>query len=266
MKKILKTLFAAASLAFCIGTANASTFKTVQIATAAALVPTTTGYHMVVDSGTITVLNTSTFTASKILGVTQNLSSSTYSGTNDFKNGISVTTPTVAQPMFEVAKTSADFTMNGSSRVVITPSQTWIKGVTDASDASAGGYGEYISSSAVGAVNFPASTVIGDLRAIPLTAGDWDITCGYYALLNGATLTNVIFALSSTPGNSSSGWNEGITRFDIVVPTTNNPASGSMPPLRVSLTTLTTYYLKFDATYTGGPPQALGKIQARRVR
>lgn len=39
-------------------------FKTVQVSTNPALIPTTTGYHMVVDSGTVRQLNTSTFTAS----------------------------------------------------------------------------------------------------------------------------------------------------------------------------------------------------------
>jgi hypothetical protein len=129
-------------------------------------------------------------------------------------------------------------------------------------NAAAGKVGEYSSVTQAAFVNFPATTVWGDLSSgLSLTAGDWDVT-GYVTYsLNGATSNAWRMGISTTTGNVQPAF---VT--ENFPATTDANITGWMPGLRISLSGTTTVYLKFEAEYTAGTPRAYGAYWARRVR
>ena len=142
-----------------------------------------------------------------------------------------------------------------------------IVGTATNDNASAGNVGQYVES-VVSNTNFPASGTIGDLTSISLTAGDWDISVFGDALKQGATLPAVLIGVSSTSGNSTTGLVSGSNRWEISNAVTINleQMDGVIPPYRVSLSGTTTYYFKYQATYTVATPTLRGRLSARRVR
>jgi len=126
--------------------------------------------------------------------------------------------------------------------------------------------GEYISSYISTPTNFPATTVIGDLTSITLTAGDWDISL-IMDVTGNATGTEAGCWISTTSGNSSTGQNVGDnTATTPTLSTAAADASLVVPSWRASISSTTTYYFKYQAVYSIGTPQARGRISARRVR
>lgn len=136
-------------------------------------------------------------------------------------------------------------------------------GVTAGSNACTGCIEEYISSTTV-LVNFPATTQFGDLVAITLTAGDWDVSA--FVDTRGSTPTNIQAGISTTAGNSSTGLVYGSNLMGLLSASTTSDNSGSLPNYRVNITVNTTYYLKVEATYGIGTPTIAGTLSARRRR
>jgi hypothetical protein len=141
-----------------------------------------------------------------------------------------------------------------------------IKGTTTNNSAASGFVGEYIES-VVSTTNFPSTTVMGDLTSISLTAGDWDVTAIIDTFRNGATWLDIEGGITSTSGNSSTGRVIGSNWWEIAGTLSSiDYISGSVPSYRVSVSTTTTYYLKYIAVYTVATPTARGRLSARRVR
>lgn len=155
-----------------------------------------------------------------------------------------------------------------TNNIVFNPTTKGIKGTTTNNNAAALNVGEYVESIA-SATNAPTSTQYGDLTSISLTAGDWDVTAGIFWTVNGATWSQYGHGISITSGNSPTGLNTG-ENFS------NNTSTGSatvpasvtkfVSSYRMSLSGTTTVYLKYISNYTAGPPQAQGRLSARRVR
>jgi hypothetical protein len=143
------------------------------------------------------------------------------------------------------------------------------KGTTTNNSAASGYIGEYIES-VVGVISAPTSTQYGDLTSISLTAGDWDVTAVTMFNSNGATWSACGNGISVTSGNSGTGLVLGSNRLGsnfASSSTTPIAQSSVIPSYRMSLSSTTTVYLKFTATYSAGTPQTYGgRISARRVR
>jgi hypothetical protein len=129
-----------------------------------------------------------------------------------------------------------------------------IKGVSDASNASAGIVGQLITSAAT--VNINTSATAQDVTSISLTAGDWDIygSIGFTASVAFSQLfawTSLISAnLSATSGgNIATGFYAFPTSY-----------------IRVNVAATTTVYLSGYATFASGTASMTGSIFARRVR
>jgi hypothetical protein len=156
-----------------------------------------------------------------------------------------------------------------SGAITFSPTTTGSIGTTTNDNASSGVVGEAVRSQ-VGFTNFPATNNWGDLTSISLTAGDWDVSILAILSTNTATGgTDWRCGISSTTGNSGTGLTLGDNQAEhtAVLPSGGNAADSlSIPNFRVSLSGTTTYYLKYLALYTGGVPQAAGRISARRVR
>jgi hypothetical protein len=127
--------------------------------------------------------------------------------------------------------------------------------------------GEYVkSTTATGtAVSFPATGAYGDICSIALSAGDWDVTGVAVFHLNGATMTGIGMGISVNAGNIPAGLVEGDSSLNLP-PAPTSDESGTLPAVRISLASPGNAYLKFIGLYSGGPPQAYGRISARRVR
>ena len=144
-------------------------------------------------------------------------------------------------------------------------------GVTNGSDAGAGVVGQFVSSCAATLGVFAASTQFDDPVQILLTPGDWDVTARMDFSQQGSTYTSMNLGISSTTGNSSAGLTLGDTRLNVgfanaVWETLPSNFALTLPNIRASLTTNTTYYLKAASTYSAGTPQRRGCIEGRRRR
>lgn len=182
--------------------------------------------------------------------------------------GFNVSSGTIGTQLTVSTITGVSGTMSGFNTITVTTiTPTHVVGTTTNDNATVGTYGEYVSSTTSGVSSFPTNGNYGDLLSISLTAGDWDVTGTIQAQINGATWTNALIAISTTTGNSSAGITEGVNGFR---PDTTNITSNALlaiPAVRESLSTTTTIYLKYRSSYSaGGPPQAIGRISARRVR
>jgi len=140
---------------------------------------------------------------------------------------------------------------------------------TATNDSTAAGYiGEYADST-VGNTSVPTSSQYGDLTSISLTAGDWDIWILGFLTSAGATWSEAIVGLGTVTGNDGTGLSAGSTQAQFnhaASSTTVTELSLTMPPIRISLASTTTKYLKMLLTYTGGAALFKGRISARRVR
>lgn len=114
--------------------------------------------------------------------------------------------------------------------------------------------------------NYPATTAWGDLVSVSLTPGYWKLSGAIRSLRNSATQAadSYSIGISSTSGNSTTGLTNGLNRFDMGADAGLN-AQGelSVPAYFVTVTTTTTFYLKYMTTYSaGGPPTASGYLLA----
>jgi hypothetical protein len=164
--------------------------------------------------------------------------------------------------MYYVVGSGLRIAQNNKDMIDLTGSNASMRGTPNADSAAAGWIGEYVESG-VGTTNFPASGTTGDLTSVSLSAGDWDVTvCVYVTGYNGLAFTEI--GVSSTSGNSLAGLTPG-TNVAISGPAGNYLTTG-VSNFRVNISTTTTYYLKYYASYTGTTPTAQGRISARRVR
>ncbi len=142
-----------------------------------------------------------------------------------------------------------------------------IPGTTTNDDAPAGAYGEEVESG-IGNTALATSGIWQNLTSIgPLGSGDWRLSglLGF-GLNTAGTLTSCAGAISAFSGNTItdqvSGKNEGAT----LPPTAITDTSVAIPRWRVKLTTPTTFYLKAQAVFGSGNPNAYGTIVAERPR
>lgn len=121
----------------------------------------------------------------------------------------------------------------------------------------------YTVSSVIGSdTNYPTANQYGDLTSISVPAGIWDISVVFAHKLNGATVTQALFGIGTASGNNGANLADGNTQIELI-PNVNNGAS--IPTYRVTLSSTTTYYLKYLANYSVATPRALGRISAVRV-
>lgn len=169
--------------------------------------------------------------------------------------------------MYEISDTLG-LVANGVVGIQVTATQGQaILGTTTNNNATAGNVGEYVTST-FGPINLPASSVIGDATSIVLTAGDWDINVvGEYNIGTATGYTRSFLAVTTTPGNSGTGFVSGDTIALLNIPPTSvDPITVTLPGVRASIAATTTYYFKMQATYSTGQPTLYGRISARRVR
>jgi|SRR5579859_7734166 len=142
-----------------------------------------------------------------------------------------------------------------------------IVGVTDASNATAGNVGEYVVSQITSNTSWaPASTVIGNLTSISLTAGDWDVSGSvFWAAVAGSGTWTQLEAGTTTTSSTALPINIYLGQTGQSTAAAINVAY-LVPTQRINVTTTTTVYLNGAATYTSGTMAYQCQLRARRVR
>lgn len=161
----------------------------------------------------------------------------------------------------------------GNTKVVdMTTAGVAVYGTTTNNNASAGFIGE-IFSNASNVADAPATGVWADVDSLALTAGDWDVYGAVTHIRNTATWTQTRTGLGTTSGDNApnlglgalSGILDGISDF-ATSSSTPNQFMTTLLPVRVSIASTTTVYLKVRHVYSAGQSQRAGAIWARRAR
>lgn len=132
--------------------------------------------------------------------------------------------------------------------------------------ASAGNVGQFVTSFvAEGSAVSMSTGVNTNITSISLTAGDWDVSgmllyVGTASGISGYT----ICATSTTGGVGTLGQNKNSLAFAGSIASAESGIT--LPPIRVSLASTTTYYLVGSIGFSGGTATTFGSISARRVR
>lgn len=253
MKTLIRNILLAGAMGLAAATAHAfNPVRYVQISTNA--VSQQSGSYNV-SGGTVTTLNI-TGTGSFLGVITATNTSNTFQSANSTFTTLNATT----------------IKNSGTTGISLAPTGVGILGTTTNDNATAGNYGEFISSKTAAATNISTGVVV-DLLSIPLTTGDWDLTGSVEWVRNGATLTSgaldYLIGYSVTSGNSTAGLSFPDTRFDMnnVFPTTFSTAHMVIPRSRISINASTTYYFKGAVgDSSAGTQQYQAIMTARRVR
>lgn len=264
MKRLLTSLFI-------IGAFVKTCFSATQI-----YIPSTSTYHNYViniETGTIVQLNSSTATLTKATITNEFLTRSTATFIN--VSNTFVTNLATGTTITFSSGTISNFTASGSTMTRLNVQRldpsgnstgVAVKGTNTNTNPISGDYGEVVSSAVTTATNFPGTGTIGDLAQITITAGDWLVWAQIDAQANGATVTQISAGFSTTSGNSATGFTAGTTRLDNPPATGTTNSSVSVGPIRESLNSTTTFYLKYTSNFSVATPQAEGNIIALRIR
>lgn len=212
-------------------------------------------------------VTTNFITFSSVTGVNTNNSTTTYTGSNFFRNGIVVSTPGSAN-MFQVGTSSVSFDINGSSRVVINQTGVQIVGTNTNDNGCPSCYGAYVSSISANSVVGGTTGQFKNFISISVSSGDWDVTGTLNVSTNGAIISVYGIALSIFPDNTTTDSVDGDNTFNTSV--ANNTMTIfwlTAPNYRLSTSVPVTVFLKGRFDYSGGPPNMIkGRISARKPR
>lgn len=139
------------------------------------------------------------------------------------------------------------------------------RGTSTNDNAAAGWIGEYVSSTT--ATNTPSTgnNQYFDLGAVVLSPGDWDLS-GVCMFDPNASESYIECGIGTASGNSGSGLTNGDTNLQSLPVSAGIAQSLTLPGVRKSIASSTTYYLKAHIGYSGTTPTATGRLSARRVR
>jgi hypothetical protein len=145
---------------------------------------------------------------------------------------------------------------------------TDLAGITDASSAVVGTVGELLSSSVVvGSAVALTTATPANMTSLVLTPGEWDVSLSMSWNLAATTTVTALIAsisatsvtLDTTPGNVASFRCASFAPGAAIV-------GQVVGPVRVNITTNTTYYAVAQATFGTSTNAAYGILRARRVR
>lgn len=120
----------------------------------------------------------------------------------------------------------------------------------------------FVSSLVTTGISAAATTAWLSLTSLTLSPGSWDIAVAADVSANGATLTNMYAAVSTSTGVGGVQSPYDQTSLAGLSPT---EATLVISRYTVTPTSTTTYYLNVRADYTGGTPTWSGFISARQA-
>jgi hypothetical protein len=141
-----------------------------------------------------------------------------------------------------------------------------IVGTTTNDNATAGDYGEYVSSVTATDSFALSNNTWADCATITLGAGDWNLTG--QVEFDGASpiATQLLMGISSTSGNSATGLVLGDNEMSAFINTAATDSGATVSAWRRSISGSTQFFLKGKANFSGGTEFCFGRLSARRVR
>lgn len=196
------------------------------------------------------LVSPNTINNASVTGLTTDSSTTTYTGQNNFQNGIEVSTKSGNTSIFSVAASS-----------VSTNGPTYIYGSNTNDTAPSGFVGEYLSSvTVVGQITaVGATTVFVNVAQLTLTAGSWLLTGQVITKANSsATWTLQDIAISVNSGNTTTDQLYTVNElYNVRVYAATDQESMVVPNYRLAVSNGTTQsvFLKVAVTYASGTPQ-----------
>ena len=167
-------------------------------------------------------------------------------------------------------------TIAGSTYIGISGTSTaWVGypvnqglGVTDASNAAAGYIGEVVSSTiAIGSATSLTTATGKTITSLTLSAGDWMVSGNIGFIAAAGTLPTVLTAsISATNNTQATSPNSGAFAQIATAFTAASTNVLTLAPIRINISTSTTYYLVGTATFTVSTLTGYGALVARRFR
>lgn len=114
-------------------------------------------------------------------------------------------------------------------------------------------------------VDAPTNNTFVNITSLSVPSGVWDLTGFLYGHLNGATMTECLFAISVNSANTVTDHVLNMNLTDGLPPASSYDSRMTIPSYRLALTSTTTVYLKFAAIKSAGTPQSQGRLTAVRV-
>jgi hypothetical protein len=143
-----------------------------------------------------------------------------------------------------ISGSTGSFTTLAASGLITPSSTVGIKGTTTNDNAQAGSIGETITNTASGVAQ--TSATLTNVTSIPLTAGDWDVTCSWTGTTSSGT-TSLNFGLTTTSG-AQAPIGQRVLLSGI---STTNGVEMPCPSFRLSLASSTTLYLTSAPAFSG---------------
>jgi len=142
-----------------------------------------------------------------------------------------------------------------------------IVGVADASNATAGNIGEYLTlekaNNTTAISNATTINVAGvGVAMVTLTAGDWDVGGTLYCLTASATMTQLVGCISSITASVAN--TIGVSALPLAFTTTTFNIKLPLPTQRFNVSTSTPIYLNGEAFFSAGSATVGGTVWARR--
>ena len=150
---------------------------------------------------------------------------------------------------------------------------TAVTGFTNGSNAAAGKIGEYLSSIVTVAAGVSiADSVTTQIKSLVLTPGDWDLwgevviasPVGGSLVLNYTEVS--LWTTSAAPPSTTQYPADGVSYAEAVLSGGGDGMTISLSPMRINITTNTTYFLNAYVEYDATSLKVGGAIRARRVR
>lgn len=213
---------------------------------------------------TLTTVPSSTTNRSMLLELVQD---GTGGRTVSWSNITFATTGAVAPAINTTASASTFILIDGVNSHWIGFAANQNIGITDGSSAAAGYIGEVVTASlAIGGQSLTTNTA-KTLTSISLTKGDWMISGNVGFTAAASTVpTKLIGSISTTNDVHATSPNGGaFAQIEATLGTASTNVL-TLAPMRVNITTTTTYYLVATATFTVSTLTGHGSVTARRLR
>lgn len=158
-------------------------------------------------------------------------------------------------------------TATGVTAVVALTPSAGIVGSATSDSATAGNYGEVISTGSVAFGNIAGTGTFGNIVSVAYTSGTWLLSGCVTLKLNGAAITDYEIAVSSFSANTTTDHVESDNWMEsAAVPIASANSALCVTNFLVTLAGNTTMYLKVKGAYSVATPQALGKLKGVRPR
>ncbi len=104
-----------------------------------------------------------------------------------------------------------------------------------------------------------------DAASVTCGPGTWILSCTAEYDISAGSMSSTLIGISTTSGNSGSGLTAGLNRSASFPTSTAANGAGGIGAYRITITSVTIYYLKLNGAFSGGTPNYSATLTATRV-